>query len=152
MLELNKIEEAKKNRPYVAKIIHDSFQNFKCYSIPKAQLVIADIPYNIGVNAYGSNPSWYVGGDNKNGESKFAGKSFFNGDENFRVEEFLHFCSTMLVKEPKETGKAPCMIVFCEFEQQFSLIELAKKHGFDLKTINGLQDAQLMLAKESEAK
>lgn len=26
------------------------------YGIPKAQLVIADIPYNLGANAYGSNP------------------------------------------------------------------------------------------------
>jgi len=35
----------------------------------------------------------------------------------------------MLIKEPKETGKAPCMIVFCEFEQQFDLIRLAKDYG-----------------------
>lgn len=111
-------------------IFHDHFQNFKRYNIPKAQLVIADIPYNIGNFAYGSNPSWYIDGDNKNGESNLAGKSFFDTDENFRITEFLHFCSNMLIKEPKETGKAPCMIIFCEFEQQFSLIELAKKHGF----------------------
>lgn len=50
----------------------DNFQNYKRYGIPKAQLVIADIPYNIGADAYGSNPMWYVGGDNKNGESKKA--------------------------------------------------------------------------------
>jgi len=36
----------------------------------------------------------------------------------------------MLKKEPKETGQAPCMIVFCEFEQQFMLIEKAKEYGF----------------------
>lgn len=54
----------------------DNFQNFKRYGIPKAQLVIADIPYNLGANAYGSNPMWYVDGDNKKGESKFAGKAF----------------------------------------------------------------------------
>ncbi len=36
----------------------------------------------------------------------------------------------MLVKEPKEPGKAPCMIVFCEFEQQFELIQKAKEYGF----------------------
>ncbi len=46
-------------------LINDNFQNYKRYGIPKAQLVIADIPYNVGVNAYGSNPEWYVGGDNK---------------------------------------------------------------------------------------
>jgi len=114
-----------------AELFHDHFQNFKRYSIPKAQLVIADIPYNVGNFAYGSNPSWYIGGDIKNGESKLANSSFFDTDENFRVTEFLHFCTNMLIKEPKEKGKAPCMIVFCEFEQQFKLIELAKTHGFN---------------------
>jgi site-specific DNA-methyltransferase (adenine-specific) len=110
-------------------LFNDHFQNYKVYAIPKAQLIIADIPYNIGKNAYGSNPSWYVDGDSKNGASELAGKEFFDTDKDFRVKEFMHFCSTMLVKEPKETGKAPCMIVFCEFEQQFSLIQLAKEYG-----------------------
>ena len=40
-------------------IINDNFQNYKKYGIPKAQLVIADIPYNLGVNAYASSPLWY---------------------------------------------------------------------------------------------
>lgn len=112
-------------------LFNDHFQNYKCYGIPKAQLIIADIPYNIGKNAYGSNPSWYVGGDNANGESELAGKSFFDTDEDFRISEFLHFCSKMLIKEPKESGKAPCMIVFCEFEQQFELIQKARQYGLN---------------------
>jgi site-specific DNA-methyltransferase (adenine-specific) len=112
-------------------LINDHFQNFKVYQIPKAQLIIADIPFNLGNYAYGSNPSWYIGGDNKNGESELAGTSFFDTDKDFRPAEFMHFCSTMLKKEPKEKGKAPCMIVFCEFEQQFYLIELAKKYGLN---------------------
>ena len=110
-------------------LINDHFQNYKRYNIPKAQLIIADIPYNVGKNAYGSNPSWYVDGDNANGQSDKAGKNFFDTDEDFRITEFLHFCSTLLIKEPKETGKAPCMIVFCEFEQQFELIQKAPKYG-----------------------
>jgi len=120
-----------KQRPefYKPVLINDHFQNYKQYNIPKAQLIIADIPYNIGNHAYGSNPSWYVDGDNKNGESALAGKEFFDTDKDFRITEFLHFCSKLLVKEPKETGKAPCMIVFCEFEQQFELIEKAPKYG-----------------------
>lgn len=113
------------------KLINDHFQNYKTYGIPKAQLVIADIPYNIGKNAYGSNPAWYIDGDNTNGESKLAGKEFFDTDKDFRITEFLHFCSKMLVKEPKETGKAPCMIVFCAFEQQFELIQKAKEYGLN---------------------
>ena len=112
-------------------LINDHFQNFKSYGIPKAQLVIADIPYNVGKNAYGSNPSWYVGGDNKNGESELAGKEFFDTDKDFRPAEFMHFCSKMMRKEPKQKGQAPAMIVFCEFEQQFYLIELAKRYGIN---------------------
>ena len=53
-------------------IFHDNFQNYRKYNIPKAQLVIADIPYNIGADAYGSNPMWYNGGDNKNVKRSFA--------------------------------------------------------------------------------
>lgn len=111
-------------------LYNDNFQNFKRYGIPKAQLVIADIPYNIGKNAYGSNPMWYVGGDNKNGESKLAGKGFFNSDFNFNIAEYFHFCNRLLKKEPKEKGQAPCMIVFCSFEQMDSVIKYAAKHGF----------------------
>jgi len=112
-------------------LYHDNFQNFKPYGIPKAQLVIADIPYNIGADAYGSNPTWYVGGDNKNGESDKAKSSFFNTDGQFRVAEYMHFCSTMLKKEPKERNKAPCMLVFCAWDQQHYLVDLAKRHGFN---------------------
>jgi len=112
-------------------LYNDHFQNYKRYNIPKAQLIIADIPYNIGVNAYASSPSWYKDGDNKNGESKLAKKEFFDTDKDFRVPEFLHFVNTMLKKEPKEKGQAGCMIVFCEFEQQFMLIEQAKEYGFN---------------------
>lgn len=57
-------------------LYNDHFQNFKRYNIPKAQLVIADIPYNLGNNAYASSPEWYINGDNKNGESKKVNKAF----------------------------------------------------------------------------
>jgi site-specific DNA-methyltransferase (adenine-specific) len=112
-------------------LFNDHFQNSKRYPIRKAQLIIADIPYNVGKNAYGSSPEWYVGGDNKNGESHLANKEFFDTDKDFRIPEFLHFCSKMLIPEPKERGAAPCMIVFCAFDQQFLLIEEAKKHGLN---------------------
>ncbi len=137
-------------------LFNDHFQNYKVYGIPHAQLIIADIPYNIGVNAYASNPSWYKDGDNKNGESELAGKEFFDTDKDFRPAEFMHFCSQMLVKEPKQgireddeqtnestenrdsqkrigsrkKSNAPCMIIFCAFEQMHYLIELGKRYGF----------------------
>ncbi len=117
-------------------LYNDSMQGWKCYPIQKAQLIIADVPYNVGTNFYGSNPMWYVGGDNKNGESKLAGKAAFASDFNFNLYEYFHFCSRLMRKEPEgksargRSSDAPCMIVFCSFEQQPTLIDAAKKHGF----------------------
>lgn len=125
-------------------LCNDSYQNWKSHGInEKAQLILSDIPYAIGTDAYGSNPMWYEGGDNKNGESKLAGKAFFDTDYTFRVKEFLHFSSQMLKPEPKnndegkaigkngkKSGGAPCMVIFCSFEQQWQLIETAKEFGF----------------------
>lgn len=125
-------------------LFNDHFQNFKSYGIPKAQLIIADPPYNLGVNAYASNPSWYVDGDNKNGESDKAGKEFFDTDKDFRPAEFIHFCSQMLKPERKDgisedenvekignkrKSNAPCMILFCAFEQLHYYIELGARYG-----------------------
>lgn len=56
----------------------------------------------------------------------------------------MHFCSQMLVKEPKQgatdedvekvgskiKSKAPCMILFCAFEQLHYYIELGARYGF----------------------
>jgi site-specific DNA-methyltransferase (adenine-specific) len=110
-------------------LINDHFQNYKRYNIRKAQLVIADVPYNIGKHAYGSNPKWYIDGDNSKGESELAGKEFFDTDKDFRPAEFMHFCNRLMVKEPKQPGKAPAMILFCNFQDQFKYIELAKRYG-----------------------
>ena len=82
-------------------LYNDSFQNWKKYLTCRAQLIIADPPYNLGKNAFASNPVWYKDGDNRNGESENAGKTFFDTDVDFRPAEFMHFCSQMPVKEPK---------------------------------------------------
>ena len=125
-----------RQRKIKCELYRDSMQNYKKYAIPPAQLIIADVPYNVGKNFYGSNPSWYIGGDNKNGESKLAGKAAFNSDFNFNLYEYFHFCSKMLKKEDKRPVKrgrssnSPCMIVFCSFEQIQTLIKAAEKHGF----------------------
>ncbi len=111
------------------KLINDSFQNYKVYGLPKAQLIIADVPYGLDDKAYASNPSWYIDGDNKKGESENAKSQFFYNDNEFRPSEFMHFCSKMLIKEPKETNKSPCMILFCEWAQQFKFVELGQKYG-----------------------
>ena len=123
-------------RKLKCELYNDSMQGWKCYPIQKAQLIIADVPYNVGTNFYGSNPMWYEKGDNKNGESKLAGKAAFASDFNFNLYEYFHFCSQLMRKEPTKGGErgrsseAPCMIVFCSFEQIPTLINAAKKHGF----------------------
>ena len=122
-----------KGQKFVSKVkcelYNDHFENAKRYNIPHAQLIIADIPYNLGNNAYASNPTWYEGGDNKNGESDKAGKSFFKTDENFKINNFFDFCTRYLNKEPKQPNSAPAMIVFCAFEQIQMVIDEGKKHG-----------------------
>lgn len=115
-------------------LYNDHFENAKRYGIPHAQLIIADIPYNLGNNAYASNPQWYKDGDNKNGESELAGKSFFDTDNDFKINNFFDFCTRYLKKEPKQVGggrnsDAPAMIIFCAFEQISMVIEQGKKHG-----------------------
>ena len=130
-------------------IYHDNFQNFKRYDVPKAQLILTDVPYNLSDNAYASNPMWYKDGDIKNGESDKAHKSFFNTDENFKPAEFMHFCSQMLIKEPKETGKSPCMVMFCAFEQLHYFIELGARYG--LKKIHPARIPQEVLRAGAES-
>lgn len=112
------------------KLFNDHFQNYKQYWIPKAQLIIADIPYNLWNNAYASNPVWYEWWDNKNGESDKAWKQFFDTDKDFKISEFLHYASKILKPEPKEVWKAPCVVVFCAFEQLFEIIQKAPKYWF----------------------
>jgi site-specific DNA-methyltransferase (adenine-specific) len=57
-------------------LFNDHFQNYKKYLNCKAQLIIADVPYNIGVNAYASNPAWYKGGTIKMEKASLQVKSF----------------------------------------------------------------------------
>jgi len=44
----NTDQDQPKTKTINHEIFNDHFQNYKRHAIPKAQLVIADIPYNIG--------------------------------------------------------------------------------------------------------
>ena len=124
----------RKPQKIICELHHDHMENHKRYQIKKAQLIIADIPYNLGNLAYASNTAWYIGGDNKNGESALAGKQFFNTDKDFNIDNFFRFVKRMLKPEPKEKGQAPALIILCAFKQLAPLIEIGKNHGF--KTMN----------------
>lgn len=118
-------------RDVECRLIHDHFQNAKSYNIPRAQLMIADIPYNIGGDFYASRPDWYVDGDNRNGESDKAHKAAFHTDYAFNIADFFAFGNRLLKKEPSKGEKdAPSMIVFCAFQQIPEVIRQAEKYGF----------------------
>ena len=112
-------------------LIHDHFQNARSYNIPRAQLMIADIPYNIGGQFYASRPDWYVDGDNSKGESDKAHKAAFHTDYAFNIADFFAFGNRLLKPEPSKGEKdAPCMIVFCSLQQIPQVIAEAEKYGF----------------------
>ena len=88
-------------------IFNTHFQNFGHCNIPKAQLILADPPYNLGVNAYASNPSWYIGGDNKNGESDLAGEEFFDTDKDSDQPSLCTFAHRCCAPNRKKKAKHP---------------------------------------------
>lgn len=124
-------------------LYNDNFQNYKNYNIPKAQLVIADLPYRLADKAYASNPMWYNGGDNEKGESKCAHSSFFPSDDYFNIVEYFAFCNRLLRKDKegndkderigksqKRKSQSGAMICFCAFQQYQFLVDTATKYGF----------------------
>ena len=125
MRRLNELKTVK------CELYHDHFQNFKQYNIPKAQLIISDIPYELGSSFYASRPDWWKDGKIENGASVHANKAAFNTDYVFNLAEYFHFCSKMLKKEPAKGEKdAPAMIIFCSFEQMPEVIQQGEKYGF----------------------
>ena len=126
-------------------LFNDNFQNYKLYGIPKAQLVIADLPYRLVDKAYASNPVWYKDGDNENGESKKAHASFFPSDDYFNIVEYFSFCNRLLRKDKekdiedkeeligksgKRKSQSGAMICFCAFQQYQFLVDTAARYGF----------------------
>lgn len=85
--------------------------------------ILADIPYNIGADAYASNPQWWKNGNVKEGYSEKAESKFFEKDENFNIEEMLQYIYLSL----KENGKA---LLFCSIEELSLIITLYKKYKF----------------------
>ena len=67
-------------------LYNDHFENAKRYQIPRAQLIIADIPYNIGKNAYGSRSDWYVGGTTRTAKAR---KQIVNSLIPIKISKFI---------------------------------------------------------------
>jgi site-specific DNA-methyltransferase (adenine-specific) len=110
--------------------INDDFNNHMNYEIPKAQLILTDIPYNIGKDAYGSNRHWWVDGVHTHGKSEKADSMFFSTDLGFDLDNFMSCCAQMLRPDTKEKGTGTALIIFCAFQQINELMEVGRKYGF----------------------
>lgn len=78
-------------------LYNDSFQNWKTHDISKAQLILTDIPYQLGANAYGSNPMWYQGGGITQTENQNMQKNLFLIQIQRQVLEFLNSSTSALI-------------------------------------------------------
>jgi site-specific DNA-methyltransferase (adenine-specific) len=107
-------------------LYNDDFRNHWKYKIPKAQFILSDIPYNLGINAYASNPVWFFDRNISRGKSEKAYTNFFDTDINFSVEDYIRVCSELL----DDKNGDECVLTFCSFEQQFELIKYGKEYGF----------------------
>ena len=114
-------------------LYNDSFQNWKKYNIPVAQLILTDIPYQLGKDVYASSKELFADGKSIQSGKLKEKKPFFDTDtkEGFRLEEFFSFCSKLVKKEPKKVNDAGAMFLFCAFEQTNEIIETAKRYGFN---------------------
>lgn len=83
----------------------------KCFD-----LIFTDIPYNIGKDAYASNPRWWKNGNVKDGKSDKANTSFFEKDIDFDLYEWLEWCYNHLAEDGK-------LITFLSIEQLSLLIQ-----------------------------
>ena len=128
----NEVNVAEIAKPVRCEIFHDNFENSRSYNIPRAQMIIADIPYNISSDFHASRPDWYKDGKIENGESDLAHKAAFSRDvDSFNINNFFSFATRLLRKEPGKGEKgAPCVLIFCSFEQMHEVIEQGQKQGF----------------------
>ena len=67
---------------------NDDFNNFEKYNLPKASLILTDIPYCIDKDAYASNPRWWKNGNVKDGRSEKANTSFLKMIKNLILITF----------------------------------------------------------------
>ena len=113
-------------------LYNDDFNNYKKYNIPKAQLIITDIPYGLKNDIWSSHRKYYVDGNIYAKPSKNAKQLAFSTDDgSFDIDKYFSACSDILKEEPEDSGsEAPCVITFCAFEQMAELIEIAQEHGF----------------------
>lgn len=110
-------------------IITGDYRDHADHDVGVFDLLLSDIPYAVGTNAYGSNPMWYQHGDNRNGESSKARQAFFAADDSFDLDAYAQACSLLLKPEPKD-GRSGCVITFCSFQQQADLILAMRVNGF----------------------
>lgn len=75
-------------------LYRDSFQNFRSYQLPKAQLIIADVPYNLGTKLMQAILHGIRMGIIKTERAILQGKSFLIQKMNFVLPSLCIFAVT----------------------------------------------------------
>lgn len=97
--------------------------DYRKVELEKVDFILCDIPYNIGTNAYASNPQWWKDGDLRNGESEKANTKFFENDIDFSIDDLLLY----IIQNLKKDCSA---IIFCSIEELSEIIQKYKIFGF----------------------
>ena len=115
-------------------LYNDNFQNYKRYNIPKAQLVIADIPYNISQNKKIDRSSIDNRRLRRDKESKELNFNFGSWDffaDNKEYFEFINHVFTLAYSKLKESGS---MYMWCP-KSEVSFIEyILKDIGYHVRS------------------
>ena len=105
-------------------IITGDYRDHARHDVGVFDLLLSDIPYAVGKDAYGSNPMMWRGAKRVERD-----QAFFETDYAFDLDAYAEACASLL--KPERKGVKPgCVITFCAFQQQADLIHAMASHGF----------------------
>lgn len=104
-------------------IITGDYRDHARHDVGVFDLLLSDIPYAVGKDAYGSSTL------PRQGKAK-EHSSFFSADDGFDLAAYAHACAGLLKPSTGKSGMDGCVITFCSFEQQAHLIQAMGDEGF----------------------
>ena len=105
-------------------IITGDYREHANWDVGLFDLILSDIPYAIGKDAYNSSPMRVKGVKRVERD-----QVFFGTDDGFDLDDYAKACGELL--KPEQKGAKPgCVVTFCAFQQQPDLIRAMSGRGF----------------------
>ena len=105
-------------------IITGDYRDHADHDVGVFDLLLSDVPYAVGRDAYGSNPMMWHGAKRVERD-----QAFFETDYAFNFDAYAEACASLL--KPERKGVKPgCVVTFCAFQQQVDLIQAMAVQGF----------------------